>query len=107
MDTLHRQVVELARGAGSITLILNEGGVKARKLPSNGIRGSTISGNCATILPSPYRTFSTSRKESSTMNTLVDDYKRMRQREFDSVSFTEFRDLFASESPASAQDGED
>ncbi len=26
MDTLHRQVVELARGAGSITLILNEGG---------------------------------------------------------------------------------
>ena len=26
MDTLHRQVVELARGAGSITLILKEGG---------------------------------------------------------------------------------
>lgn len=26
MDTLHRQLVELARGAGSITLILNEGG---------------------------------------------------------------------------------
>ncbi len=32
MDTLHRQVVELARGAGSITLILNEGGGKSEEV---------------------------------------------------------------------------
>jgi len=37
------------------------------------------------------------------MSTLVDDYRQMRQQEFDSVSFTEFRDLFASEKPAGAQ----
>lgn len=41
------------------------------------------------------------------MNTLVDDYKRMRKREFDSVSFTEFRDLFTQPETVCAQDGED
>ena len=39
------------------------------------------------------------------MNTLIEDYKRMRQMEFNEGAFAEFRDLFASDTPVSAQGG--
>ena len=38
---------------------------------------------------------------------LIEDYRRMRQSEFSSESFTGFRDFFAQPETASAQGGED